>query len=194
MQQNNNDIHETDLIMSEIKTLILMVVMYCHKLISIVVYCYHCDEHCWSLSEIIRILKSHLWISEAGRRSYASIHNRLGCSVWIICQQLWQTGLSHTIMCMCLGSNSSDLLKSPWSLPWSYFACVRDSLDTLKTTLCECLGINTSRSASKSLDAPISLCANIQGSLDALITTVCQHPGTKMPCSMPTSRNQKTLT
>lgn len=46
MQQNNNDIYETYLIMLGIRTLILMTVMCCHKLMSTVVYCSHCAKHC----------------------------------------------------------------------------------------------------------------------------------------------------
>ena len=41
-----NDIYETNLIMLEIRTLILMDVMCCYKLMSIVVYCCHYAKHC----------------------------------------------------------------------------------------------------------------------------------------------------
>lgn len=107
--------------------------------------------------------------------------NPTWCSLWTMCQQLRQYGCFHTILCMRSGTNTSDLLKNPWLLPWSYCACVQDNLDALRTTLCKCSGTDTSRSASEALDAPISLCDSVQGSLDALITNVCQRPETKKP-------------
>jgi len=111
-----------------------------------------------------------------------------------LCKCLWQHRCSQATLCMRPRTNLPDLPKNPWLLPCSYCACIRDSLDALKTTLCERLGTDTSRFASEALDAPISLYASVEGSLNDVMTTVCQHPGTKMPCSVPASRNQKTLT
>jgi len=49
MLQNKKDIYETDLMMLGIKTLILMAIMCCQKLMSTAIYWCHCVEHCWAL-------------------------------------------------------------------------------------------------------------------------------------------------
>ena len=79
MQQSNYDIHETNLIMFLITTLILRTVHNCWILLSLR----------WTLlplSGIFRILKSHLWVLNTGRRACASVYNSFGRSL-----QNWKT-------------------------------------------------------------------------------------------------------
>ena len=66
MQQNNNDVYETDLILLGIQILILMLVMCCHKHMSTVVYCCHCAEYCWVLLSL-SMSPIHMFTAETNK-------------------------------------------------------------------------------------------------------------------------------
>lgn len=111
-----------------------------------------------------------------------------------MCEHRWQPRRTQAIICMRLRTKLPYLLKIPWTLPCSYYACVQDNLDGFKTPQCERSRIDTTIYTFEALDAPISLCVGMQGSLDIVMTTVCQYQRTKIPCSVSASKTQKTLT